>query len=205
MLSKPMPTLYLVAVFAADLEPGAAWRERQTWKSVPAAELRGVDGGPAADASVRARWSDGWLCFEFICRDEQIVAPGREDNLDHFKLGDVVEIFIGRRGEPGYLEVHATPAGLKSVYAFRAYRKPAPAPSGAVVQSGPVGGGWRAVISIPWSALGGSGDNEEREFLAGRYDYAESGGRPVLSSFPPQSGRPDFHDRARYALLRLGK
>jgi len=186
------------------MRTGRVLPTQEAWKSAPAAELRGVDGGPAADASVRARWSDGWLCFEFICRDERIVAPGRGDNLDHFKLGDVVEIFAARRGKPEYLEVHATPAGWKSVYAFRSYRKPAPAPSGAVVRSGPIEGGWRAVVSIPWSALGGPGEGAW-EILAGRYDYAETGGRPVLSSFPPQSGRPDFHDRARYAPLRLEK
>jgi hypothetical protein len=72
-----------------------------------------------------------------------------------------------------------------------------------VVQAGRVEGGWRAVLALPWPAVGAPPEDGDWEFLAGRYDYDKEGGRPVLSSFPAQVGKPDFHDRARYARLKL--
>ncbi|MEX1110196.1 MAG: hypothetical protein WEB31_00195 [Chthoniobacterales bacterium] len=193
----------LTAVSAPGLDPDGAWSDRRGWAGVPPAMLRGVDGTVAEPAEVRARWNGSVLFVEFLCRDESVVSPGTRDGLDHFKLGDVVEVFLGRRGQPGYVEVHATPAGRKTVYAFCAYRRAAPPVAGSEVRAGPVDGGWRAVLSIPWPSPGGSPGEEGWEILAGRYDYAEPGGTPVLSSFPGQTGRPDFHARGRYARLEL--
>lgn len=200
--SAQMPPLILAAVFASSLDPGRAWEDRGGWEQCPEAFLSGV-GGKAEAASVRARWNDEWLFFEFVCRDQAVVSPGHEDGEDHFKLGDVVEVFVGCEGRPDYLEVHATPTGRKTVYAFRGYRKAAKAPSGPGVRCAENGDGWRAVISIPWSALGSAPGEGKWEFLAGRYDYDKPGGKPVLSCFPAQTGKPDFHDRARYAQLEL--
>ncbi len=192
----------LTAVSAPGLDPDGAWSDRRGWAVAPPAVLRGVDGIVAGPAELRARWNGSALFVEFLCRDESVVSPGTRDNLDHFKLGDVVEVFLGRRGQPGYVEVHATPAGRKSVYAFRAYRRAAPPVAGSEVRAGPVDGGWRAVLSVPWPSAGNPGE-QAWEILAGRYDYAEPGGTPVLSSFPGQTGRPDFHARGRYARLEL--
>jgi len=195
-----MPTLVLAALFASALDPAQAWSDRAGWEAAPEVELAGVDGEETAPARVRARWNNEWLFFEFVCRDEALVSPGTEDGEEHFKLGDVVEIFVGSSGRPEYLEVHATPKGHKSVYAFREYRRSAKAPGGCQVRAGEVPGGWRAVISIPRDVLGSRG---ALEFLAGRYDYEKEGARPALSSFPAQTGKPDFHDRSRFAALEL--
>lgn len=198
-----MPPLILAAMFASSLDPGSAWTDRKGWEECPAVSLSGVDGAKVEGAMVRARWNDQWLFFEFICRDNALVSPGSRDGEDHFRLGDVVEVFVGRQGRPAYLEVHATPAGRKSVYAFRDYRKAEEAPSGPQVRCVETADGWRAVVAIPWSALGGTPDGGVWEFLAGRYDYDTPGGRPVLSSFPAQTGKPDFHERTRYARLEM--
>jgi hypothetical protein len=184
-----------------DLEE--AWRARDGWTSAPPAVLRGVDGARTPAAEVRARWNDSSVFFEFLCRDLSVVSPGNRDGMDHFKLGDVVEIFLGRRGQPEYVEVHATPAGRKTVYAFRGYREASASPAGCAVRAGKVGGGWRAVLAIPWRVTGGKPDEGAWELLAGRYDYHKSGGPPVLSSFPGQSGKPDFHKRACFSKLVL--
>jgi len=195
-----MPTLVLAALFASALDPAQAWSDRAGWEAAPEVELAGVDGEETAPARVRARWNNEWLFFEFVCRDEALVSPGAKDGEEHFKLGDVVEIFVGSSGRPEYLEVHATPKGHKSVYAFREYRRSAKAPGGCQVRAGEVPGGWRAVISVPCQILVGG---EPWVVLAGRYDYDGGGARPVLSSFPAQRGKPDFHDRARFARLEL--
>jgi len=169
--------------------------------------LRGVNGADAADTSVQAFRNEKGLFFVFHCTDRHIVSPGREDGLDHFRLGDTVEVFLGRRGESGYVEIHATPAGKKSLYFFDGYRAriAAPPEAGLVrVDSAIVPGGWRSVIAVPWSVLGAGDTAGDWEVFLGRYDYDAEGGTPLLSSFPKQRGaKPDFHRRSDYAALRF--
>lgn len=196
--------MVLTALFAGGLNPQEAWDDRAAWDRVPSAELSGVDGSNVDPAEVRVRWNKQWVFFEFRCRDRSIVAPGDKDGIDHFKLGDVVEIFLSRVGTKNYAEVHATPAGKKSVYFFQDYRQQGAKPTEAnaiIVRSEKTGDGWRALICVPWSVSGGS--RGEWEFLAGRYDYVAGSAKPSLSSFPPQTGKPDFHLRSRYARLEL--
>lgn len=192
----------LPAVAAPGMEIDKAWGDREGWADAPSVTLRGI-GGSAAPAELRARWNQSAVFFEFLCRDGSIVSPGERDGLDHFKLGDVVEIFLGRAGKPSYVELHATPSGRKTAYAFRGYRKASAPFEGGEVRAGRIEGGWRAVLSIPWKSPGGVAGDGVWEFLAGRYDYDEPGGKPVLSSFPAQTGTPDFHARERYARLLL--
>ena len=192
----------LQAAAAPGLAMDSAWEDRNAWVGLPSVTLRGV-GGSAAPAELRARWNQTEVFFEFLCRDDSVVSPGERDGLDHFRLGDVVEIFLGCSGEPAYVELHATPSGRKTAYAFRSYREASAPFKGGEVRAGPIRGGWRAVLSIPWQSLEGSPGDGPWEFLAGRYDYDTPGGDPVLSSFPSQSGKPDFHARERYARLVL--
>jgi hypothetical protein len=193
----------LVAVFAAGLNGDRAWSDRESWARLPGAELRGVGAEPA---TVKARWNEQAIFFEFTCRDRKLVSPGQEDGLDHFRLGDVVEIFLARRGSENYAEVHATPAGKKTCYFFRGYRQPVDRSAEHIaVRAEAIREGWRALIEVPWAVVDGRGARNQWEFLAGRYDYVIAGGKPVLSSFPRQAGRLDFHDRKRFARLELQK
>lgn len=172
----------------------------------PAVTLPGVNGVKANPTLSRALWSGAYLFVEFLATAPRILAPGRTDGIDHFKIGDVCEVFLAVGGQSGYLEVHVTPGGYKTVYFFSGPRVPAPLPGAAGdVQAFAqrVPGGWRAVIGIPWSIAGTVPHACGREVLFGRYDYGSSSGDPVLSSFPSQNGQPDFHCRDRYASLQL--
>jgi hypothetical protein len=196
----------LDATHDPDFAAPTVLREPPARESSPAV-LRGVNGAEAQKTSVRVRWNEDALFFLFDCADRRVVAPGREDGMDHFRLGDTVEVFIGRRGESGYAEIHATPAGKKSLYFFDGYRSRIAAPAGADgvrVDAASADTGWRAVIAVPWSLLGGKIRGEEWDVFFGRYDYDAEGAAPVLSSFPAQRGpKPDFHRRADYGILRI--
>jgi hypothetical protein len=203
-----MAALVLSATMAAGVSPADAWKKPAVWSAAPSVELAGVAGAGAAPARVRALWNDDWLLVEFICRDAVIVSPGKEDDLDHFLLGDVVEVFVARAGRSAYAEFHATPRGRQSRYFFGDYRRPGPRPAAAgrvVVKAGQVDGGWRAVFGLPWEALGGSPGDDRWEIFAARYDYDEAGGGKVLSSWPAQEAPADFHRRADYGTLELGR
>lgn len=196
----------LLAVMAEGATPQSVWSDVSFWREFSGAALRGVDGAVAEKTAVKALWNERWLFVAFDCADKARVSPGTEDGLDHFKLGDVVEVFVARSGGKNYLEAHVTPAGKKSVYCFGGYREPANFPAASrdiAVRSAETGRGWRALISVPWAALGAEPERGSWEILAGRYDYDTPGGRPVLSSFPAQGAPPDFHDRARFARLEL--
>lgn len=198
-----MSTLLLAAVFTSSPDPERVWSDAKEWETCPEVLLLGTGGSEMEAAAVRARWNREWLFFEFVCRDKSLVSSGRQDGEDHYKSGDVVEVFVARRERADYLEVHATPDGRKTTYAFRDYRRLAPAPEGIEVRAGETEGGWRAVFSLPWVALGGGPGDGTWEFLAGRYDYDIPGGEPRLSSFPGQGDRPDFHDRSQFAKLEF--
>lgn len=177
------------------------------WKRAPAVALGGWDGKPAQRTEVRVLWNDDWLFFAFACADRAIVSPGDRDGLDHFRLGDTVEVFAARRGAKDYLEVHATPAGRKTAYFFGDYRQPVPSPDGACrirVAAEEVSHGWQALIAVPRDLFGSAGTGDEYEIFLGRYDYDAEQGAPALSSYPVQhGGKPDFHRREDYAILRL--
>ena len=200
--------LVISALFAAGLDPRAAWSDRAGWDVVKPVALAGIGGSAVEPCHVRVRWNERWLFVDFVCRDTAVVSPGKRDGLDHFLIGDVVEVFLGRAGHESYAEFHATPEGRKTSYFFGDYRKAAAAPRGADkvhVRAERIDGGWRALLSIPWEIAGGDASSGPWEILAARYDYAAPGGTPVLSSFPAQTGKPDFHARDRFARLELRK
>jgi hypothetical protein len=199
-------SLVFVALMAAGLGPKHAWSDRAAWERAPGVSLAGVNGGPAAGAVARALWNEKWLFVEFVCQDAEVVSPGKTDGLDHWKLGDVVEVFLGPAADPHYAEIHATPAGRKTLYFFRGYRESAPRPDAAddvVVKAEKIPGGWRAMMAIPWALLGGAAQAGDWRIFAARYDYPSAKERPVLSSYPAQTGRPDFHRRESYARVDL--
>ncbi len=195
----------VVALYAAGVDPDRAWPSRG-WEKAPLVALSGVNRGTASPTTLQARWNNQWLFLLFQCGDDEVVSTGKTDGLDHFLLGDVVEVFLGRTDRDSYLEVHATPSGWKTVYSFTAYRQKNEAPSEAdqiEVYSEKVSQGWRCLMAVPWTVLPGGPDNGRWQILAGRYDYGLSGNKPVLSSFPPQNANPDFHRRDRFAWLEL--
>jgi hypothetical protein len=196
--------MVLTALFAGGWNLPEAWSDRAAWDRAPASVLSGIENGPAEPAEVRALWNKEWIFFEFRCVDRSIVSPGDKDGMDHFKIGDVVEIFLAQSGAKNYAEVHATPTGKKSAYFFQNYRKLGARPAGGdqiAVRAARTSDGWRAVLCLPWSML--DGPHGEWEILAGRYDYAAGLAKAELSSFPPQTAKPDFHLRSRYARLEL--
>ncbi|MFM8684172.1 MAG: hypothetical protein ACKOEG_10415 [Chthoniobacterales bacterium] len=191
---------------APDLTP-ASMQASDLWDRAPAVELRGFDGKDAQKTEVRVLWNDDWLFFSFACADGAIVSPGEKDGLDHFRLGDTAEVFVARRGDPAYAEVHATPAGRKTSYFCRDYRQPAEPPREAgkiVVAAAKTTPGWRAFIAVPRDVLAQSRGENEYDIFFARYDYESAGDKPALSAFPVQRGdKPDFHRRGDYAILRL--
>jgi hypothetical protein len=96
----------------------------------PLAPWSGPDLALAATCSVRA--GGGGECrFEVVGAVDALVVPqgtgaARRDGLWRHTC---FELFISRRGEPGYLEFNYAPSGDWAAYAFSGYRAPAPPPA----------------------------------------------------------------------------
>jgi hypothetical protein len=194
------------AVLVHELSPSGMENCRE-WDTASPVALAGFGGAPVQDTEVRVLWNKNWFFFTFDCSDHSVISPGSRDGLDHFRLGDTVEVFIARSGAKDYAEIHATPAGRKTAYFFCDYREAAGQPSAAGkirVAATATPQGWRAFLAVPRDLFGCGADADEYEIFFGRYDYEAEGGKPVLSSYPAQRGdKPDFHRREDYAIMRL--
>ena len=196
----------LVAGYVARIDAPGSAPMQDLWRCRAPVPLYGVGPVTAQETALRALWNEDRIFFEFVCLDATVVSPGEKDGLDHFLLGDVVEIFVGEQGSAAYLEVHATPTGRQTCYFFRGPREAIDPPEEAVeiaVEAERTPLGWRAVLSIPRGLLAANGLPAQYEILGGRYDYDAPGAPPVVSCFPPQEGKPDFHRRAAFARLLL--
>ena len=79
-----------------------------------------VEEGKELDepGDVRLAWDSEYLyvCARFT--DSDIVAEGEEDQLHHYKMGDLMELFIKPDDQTWYWELYATPAGKKTNFWF---------------------------------------------------------------------------------------
>lgn len=81
-------------------QPAVSIPLKQSWS------LRSVSFQPAT-ASVS--WTPRALHYDIVCHAPAPRNLAGRLNAATWELGDVVEIFLRRRGEPEYLEIHVTP------------------------------------------------------------------------------------------------
>lgn len=196
----------LTAHYTPNFSPKQALHDKGLWSGIPAVTLRGADNKPTASATMRVVWNEKAAFFIFNAVDNSIVSPGKRDGLEQYRIGDTAEVFMGRRGERAYVEVHATPTGKKTLYFYRDYLIAMNPPSGADrirVISTQTTDGWRAIFTIPWEVFGGREARKGWDVFFGRYDYDELGGRERLASFPVLGKKPNFHHRKKYGVLHF--
>ena len=185
------------------------WRAlRQAWRAGP----------PEPDfrpGRVRAIWDEDGLEFEIVFSGKGARNRARHLNEPTWELGDVAEVFLARRGRPGYLEIHVTPENRRLQLRW---------PSGGVARLragraqlgeftfgvGSVGSatrrshrGWAVWVRIDRDLLGPEPLAAGDRFAAAvcRYDR---GDRPVpVCSSTADLRAADFHRRREWHQLRL--
>jgi hypothetical protein len=151
---------------------------------------------------VHVGWSGTSLHLIAELEDDHIVTRATRFNESIYLLGDCFEIFLQRKGEPQYLELHVAPNNIvlqllyPSYADFAQYRKlpekefidrfavkePAFA---SQVWAEPHEQRWTVAASIDLRILVpelATLADEEWRFNFSRYDYPATGGRPILSS-----------------------
>jgi hypothetical protein len=180
-------------------------------------EIRRLEG-----ADVRLAWDVENLYIAVEMEDSDLVAEGQADQLHHYKLGDVVEVFLKPDDQTWYWELHATPTGKRATLfvpgrgrVALANMLPRSSFTAAAQRRGTLNDwrdsdqGWSVELAIPWQALKPPGiESQTAEgaptgwtVLVARYNYTRYSYAPQLSETPRLS-KSDFHTTREYAQLR---
>ena len=88
------------------------------WQQTAAYALQ-LPQAPAKESGrVRLAWDDEALYVAIEFDDSDIVAEGDQDQLHHYEMGDVAELFLRPVDSTWYWELYATPHGRKTEFFF---------------------------------------------------------------------------------------
>jgi len=184
---------------------------------------RAAEGNqPAEPGEVRLAWDDKYFYVGIKYYDSDIVAEGDEDQLHHYNLGDLVELFLKPEEETWYWELYATPKGKKTSFWFPG-RGRTGLPSGwkyrcglrvAAKCAGTLNDWrdkdeyWMAEMAMPISDLTARGESfrpgAKWRILVARYNYTRYLPAKELS-MTPQLTKTSYHRCEEYAVLDLAK
>ena len=170
---------------------------------------------------VKLTWDEENLYVAALFKDTDIVAKGKEDNLAHFTLGDVCELFLKPSWQSWYWEMYATPLSKKTCYFLKKHRaktqvvtdvdlKVAAVNYGSVNYSDDVDEAFGVEMAVPLKQLW---RGKEKDFskatwniLVARYNYSKHlvHESPEYSSSPELS-KTDYHLLGEYSKLRMIK
>ncbi len=167
-------------------------------------------------------WDDDYLYVGVKFYDSDIVAEGTEDQLHHYRKGDLAEVFIKPADHTWYWELYVTPAGhkttfflpgrgrlwLDSIADYSMDMKVAATYSGTLNNWEDVDDYWIGEMAIPISGLTARGEDfgpgAEWTILIARYNFSRYLYGRELSMYPPLS-KTAFHLINEYAVLELRK
>jgi len=171
---------------------------------------------------VRLAWGDTHFYVAVKFHDSDIVAEGKKDQLHHYLMGDLVELFLKPEGYTWYWELYATPTGKKTSFWFPG-RGRVGLPSGfeyqcglqvAAQNNGTVNNWedrdryWTAEMAMPISDLTSRGETfgpgSNWRILIARYNYTRYLKEKELGMYP-QLSRTDYHLYEEYGILELVK
>jgi hypothetical protein len=194
------------------------------WKTAPAYQLLPMPDTASdpllhENGSVRLAWDAKYLYLGAAFHDSDVVAEGKADNLRHYLLGDVCELFLKPGDRTWYWELYVTPAGRQTTFFFPGGGRQLPScllTDTPLMVAAQIQGtlnnwhdrdqGWTAEMAVPLSLLTAHGEHFGPGYpwriLIGRYNYSRYLSETELSSYPALS-KIDFHRLKEYAHLRL--
>jgi hypothetical protein len=195
------------------------WRQAEVYALRAAPDALAESGTPEPGWA-RFAWNAEYLFVAFEFKDSDVVAEGQADQLHHYTLGDVAEVFLKPVEQTWYWELHATPAakqttlfvpgrgrvGLPGNLLPRSSLRVAAHVDGTLNDWKDRDRGWTAEIAVPIAELTARGERFEPSarwtVLVARYNFSRYVSSPELSAAPRLS-KTDFHTLGEYATLRL--
>ena len=216
----------MIAVRAAQPVKIDGHLDDPVWQQAPAYSLNlsqdKLDAGEGLKEGGRVRlaYDDKYFYAAFEYVDSDVVAEGKEDDMHHYRFGDVAELFLSPDGRPYYWELYVTPAGRKTAFLFPSIGR-IELPSSIEYQCGlkvaaQVQGtlnnwrdrdrGWTGEMAMPIADLTAEGDkfdgSQAWSVFVGRYNHSVYFKEKELS-MTPVLPRTSYHLREHYAKLKL--
>jgi len=175
-------------------------------------------GEPKENGEIRLAWDDNYVYLGVTLEDSDIIATGDKDQLHHYKLGDLTELFLKPANSSHYWELYVTPAGHKTSFWFPVHGQitedytcgleVAATCDGTLNDSGDIDTSWTGEMAMPVKDLTSFGDafGEGTDWLVfvGRYNYTGGLENPELSMSPALS-KTNYHLTDEYAIFELVK
>ncbi len=175
------------------------------------------------EGQIRFAWDDKYFYLGASFKDSDIVAEGKADQLHHYRLGDVCELFLKPNGKSWYWELYVTPNNKKTSFwfpgrgrlglpsGFEDYRcglKVASRCIGTLNDWTDIDKGWTAEMAMPIEDLTVRGEDfglgASWRILVSRFNYSRYLYNKELS-MAPELSQTNFHLLQEYAVLRLVK
>jgi len=170
-------------------------------------------------------WDDKFLYVAVTFTDSDLHAEGMEDQLHHYQMGDVVEIFLKPEEETFYWEIYGTPRCKRTAFRFlsrslgglkSSFPEKCPLEKltvgaqvdGTLENTWDVDKGWTCEVRIPLDEIclrGGDFTQYNWRIFTCRYNYCRYiYGRPELSTVPRQY-QCNYHEHGDYGWLKFVK
>jgi hypothetical protein len=200
-----------------------AWKDAQVYPlnfSVAERAELGMDVTEVGEA--RVCWDDKYFYLGVKFTDSDIVAEGKEDQLHHYQMGDLAELFLKPADQSWYWEMYVTPAGRKTTLFFPGrgrlgLKSCEDNPGGlrvAALCQGTLNAwedkdaSWTGEMAVPIKDLTARGVTfgvgSPWRILVARYNYSRYLSNKELS-MTPQIGKTNYHLLEDYAILNLVK
>ncbi len=198
----------------------AAWQSAQAYPLyLSRADM--ADGNVLKEAGeARLAWDEQYFYLAVRFLDSDVVAEGEEDQLHHYLMGDVAELFLKPADKTWYWEMYVTPAGRKTTLWFagrgRLGLKSSEQNPGGLMVAAQVQGtlnqwedrdqSWTGEMAVPVKDLTARGETfapgSAWTILVSRYNYGRYLSWKELS-MTPQLSKTSYHLLEEYAVLNL--
>ena len=226
---KEFPTATLVAKYTNKPVVVDGKLDDQCWKTAKVYKLwlsadKSAKGMKLKEGGeVRFAWDDNYLYLAASFEDSDVVAEGKKDQMHHYKLGDLCELFLKPENRSWYWELYVTPRGNKTTFFFpsRGYLglpscfayhfdlQVAARVDGTLNDWSDRDRKWTAEMAVPLTELTKRGETfgvgSLWRVLVGRYNYSYYFDDGAELSTAPELPRTNYHLTRNYGILKLEK
>jgi hypothetical protein len=208
----------------------AAWQQAAVYR-MHLSRDRQAEGQVLRDGgSVQVAWDDNNFYLGVHFTDSDITATGEKDQLHHYLLGDVCELFLKPENQKNYLELYVTPHGKKTSFFIPRVNETRNGPvdldegyqcglkvaarvvKGTLNQRDDRDGSWTAEMAMPVADMEKLGEKVAAgaawRILVSRYNYSHLFGPAddqIEFSMTPALSLTSYHLVDEYARLYLLK
>ncbi len=198
------------------------WKDAKVYKLDRAANRARSGKKVAQSGEVRLAWDLNYFYVGIIFNDLDIIGEGKEDQLKHYKFGDICELVLTPENETWYWEIYATPAGKKSCFfvpgrarvglpsmlEYKSELKVASKVNGTLNDWRDKDVSWSAEMAMPIKELTSHGEKFDNEggfkILVARYNFGRYlDNESAELSMTPQLSVENFHLLHEFATLKF--